>query len=65
MIALKHLTPHAAIWYTDAHGAQHSADVLEVKTTLKSWGIVKVKVCPHYNQIPVWIDRKRISRRCD
>lgn len=65
MVALKQLQPHTAIWYKDTQGGQHAADILDVKTTLKSWGIIKVHIERHHDRMPLWIDRKQILSVCD
>jgi hypothetical protein len=65
LIALKHLTLKNAIWYCDESGAHHAADITEVNTTLKSWGIVKIRVVRHRDARPLWINRKQVVSVCD
>jgi hypothetical protein len=65
VIALKHLTLHTAIWYRDSSGAHHAADITAVDTTLKSWGVVKIKVVRHRDALPLWITRKQVLGVCD
>jgi hypothetical protein len=65
MIALKHLTINNAIWYRDPSGAHHAADIVAVDTTLKSWGVVKIKVVRHRDTLPLWITRKQVISVCD
>jgi len=65
MIAMKHLTPHTAIWYKTTTGARYSADIIGVNTTMKAWGIVKVHILRHHDHMPLWITRKQVIEVCD
>lgn len=65
LIALKHLVINTPIWYKDATGARYAADITQVNTTLKSWGIIKIKVVRHHDRLPLWINRKQVTGLCD